>query len=280
MRQALLIVNGASGSADAISRDQIGDCLAKNSWTIGTTFDCREDQIPNASSLAGTNTELVIILGGDGTLHSILPRFEKWTGAVLTLPGGTTNLLCHELYNEGEVESALELFCQGKLVTRRRNCIRWDDEIALTEVLAGPGARWSEVREEMRDADIGSAIGTAMDIIGEGISGPGMLVTDPAQGREDGYAGVRLIPGATGIAIEGYGLDEIGEILSQGTAILRRNFREGPHDDLVGAPEVALESADGEPMALMVDGERRECGPQMRFSLAPFELDLLGLPND
>ncbi len=41
--------------------------------------------------------DLLIIYGGDGTLHYLLPELTEWGIPVMMLPGGTTNVLVQEL---------------------------------------------------------------------------------------------------------------------------------------------------------------------------------------
>jgi YegS/Rv2252/BmrU family lipid kinase len=41
--------------------------------------------------------DLLIVYGGDGTLHYLLPEAAEWEIPVLVLPGGTANVLVHEL---------------------------------------------------------------------------------------------------------------------------------------------------------------------------------------
>ncbi len=41
--------------------------------------------------------DLLIIYGGDGTLHYLLPEVTEWGIPVMLLPGGTANVLVHEL---------------------------------------------------------------------------------------------------------------------------------------------------------------------------------------
>lgn len=44
-----------------------------------------------------SDCDLLIIYGGDGTLHYLLPEAAEWGIPVLVLPGGTANVLVHEL---------------------------------------------------------------------------------------------------------------------------------------------------------------------------------------
>jgi hypothetical protein len=104
-------------------------------------------------------------------------------------------------------------------------------------------------------------------------------LSGPQAGREDGYAGLRFCPKADGIAIEGFAAEGLGDYLQQGMAILKRDFREGPHDDLGVVPSVECRSLEGDPIPLMIDGERSEGSSSIRFSLDRLDVDLLGIAD-
>ena len=167
----------------------------------------------------------------------------------------------------------------GNLIPTRRGCIRTSQGTALIEVLAGPGATWSDVREEIRDGTVGDAANKAMAALRQSTVGPMVAVANPLIGRPEGYSGIRLHPSSAGkpagFVVEGYGPDTVADYLLQGLALLRRNFRDGPHEDLGVHAEILCRSVEGAPIPLMIDGERRDGGPEERFSLAPFALDLL-----
>ncbi|MFN6935132.1 MAG: diacylglycerol kinase, partial [Tsuneonella sp.] len=205
---------------------------------------------------------------------------EGFSGKVLPLPGGTFNLLCREIFGERDALQIIDLLAKGQLDVRRRTCIRGDgDTLALCELLAGPGAKWADVREEMRDANVGEVIAKGWDAAATSTVGPMVAVVEPDVGRDEGYAGIRLCPRADGIAIQGYGAEGIGDYLQQGLAILKRDFREGPNDDLGKAPAVECRSLEGDPIPMMVDGERSEGGASLRFSLDTLDVDLLGITD-
>ena len=76
-----------------------------------------------------------------------------------------------------------------------------------------------------------------------------------------------------------YEVEKAGYRGAQGLAILKRDFREGPHDELGRARTVAVRSLEGEDIPLMVDGERSEGGAHLGFSLDTLDVDLLGLAD-
>lgn len=267
-----LVVNEASGSWSAEAVEGVRAALAGAGRPVARQVDARDGPLDPAR-LDRAGVAVIAVLAGDGTINAVANALEGWRGALLALPGGTANLLARALHGEDDPARIAARF--AALAPVRRPCIRWPGGAALVEVLAGPGAQWSEVREELRDGGVAPLAEKAVKAIRQSTTGPLVALTDPPLGRADGYPGVRLAVGDAGMSVDGYGAETLGDLLKQGLALLRRDFREGPHDVLGTHPSVACRSLGGEPLALMVDGERREGAVQERFSLAPFALDLL-----
>lgn len=273
-----LIYNGASGSHDEAALAELVSALAAAGHAPDKMLDCK-DGTPDAAAAEAESLGLIVIHGGDGTLSRTIGGLEGFSGRVLPLPGGTFNLLARTMFGERNALEIAALLAQGRLSPQRRPCIRGEGVLALAELLAGPGAKWADVREELREANLGEVIVKGWDAATTSTVGPMVVLTRPEKGREDGYAGVRLVPTRRGMAIEGYAAEGLGDYLQQGIAILKRDFREGPHDKLGRRRKVALRSLTGEPIALMVDGERSEGGPALRFSLDTLGVDLLGIAD-
>jgi hypothetical protein len=273
-----LIYNGASGSHDDQAlRDLLG-ALAAAGHAPARVVDCK-DGTPDAAEADAARVGLVVIHGGDGTMSRTLRDLEGFPGAALALPGGTFNLLARELFGERDPLAIVGLLAAGALSRVRRTCIRGDGVLALAELLAGPGAKWADVREGLRDSNIGEVIARGWDAAANSAVGPMIAVTQPARGRAEGYAGVRLCPRPQGMTIDGYAAEGLGDYVQQGIAILKRDFRDGPHDELGAARAVTCRSLAGEPIPLMVDGERSEGASELAFSLDTFDCDLLGIAD-
>jgi len=232
---------------------------------------------PGRAALEQAGVTELAVFGGDGTVGSVATRLEGWGGTLLVLPGGTANLLARALHGERDAPAIAANF--QRLDRARRPCIRsqrpgGEQLVALVEVLAGPGATWSDVREGLREGAVSEVAGAAVAAIRQSTTGPMVALVDPPLGRADGYSGIRLEVATGGLTVEGYGAETVGDYLKQGIALLRRNFREGPHDELGRHRAVLCRSLEDAPIPLMVDGERREGGAEQRFSLAEFALDL------
>ena len=271
--RACLIVNAASGSNTPEACDALGSGLKAQGIAIARTVAVPDDALPTPAELDAAGISLVAIYTGDGTLRSALTGLEEWGGAVLVLPGGTTNLLSKALHGDRPFEEILAEL--PRMQRRRRPCLRSEAGAAVIEVVAGPGAKWSDVREGLREGDVAAVASTAVDAAQASAGGSTVVLSQPNLGKPEGYSGVRLTPTREGIEVEGYGAETIADYFAQGIALLRRDFRSGPHDDLGFHPSVRCVSVDGSPIELMLDGERDCGGPEMQFSLAELKVDLL-----
>jgi hypothetical protein len=203
----------------------------------------------------------------------VVSGLEGWGGRILVLPGGTANLLCRSLHGECDAVAIVAKLPQMRPL--RRPCIRTSQGIGLIEVLAGPGATWSDVREELREGNLPGVATSSLTAIRQSTTGPLVAVVLPPLGKAEGYSGVRLEAAADGMLVEGYGVETVADYLKQGVALLRRDFRQGPHEDLGVEREVVCRSLGGDPIELMIDGERRTGALEERFSLAELAVDLL-----
>lgn len=275
--RACLIVNGASGSNTPEACEALRSGLTAHGIEVARSIAIPDDVLPRGEELDADGIGLVVIYTGDGTLRSALARLQGWSGAVLVLPGGTTNLLSKAIH--GDRPFAEILAALPDMRRHRRPCLRLGDDMAVIEVVAGPGAKWSDVREGLRDGDVAVVAATAVEAAQASAGGSTVVLSQPDIGKREGYSGVRLTPTADGIEVEGYGAGTIADYLAQGMALLRRDFRTGPHDDLGFYPDVHCASVDGSPIELMLDGER-DCGPpDLQFSLAELDVDLLTTAN-
>lgn len=268
-----LVSNSASGSNtdDAVAQLRLN--LETQGLTVERHILFPDENLPTKAELTAADQSLVVIYTGDGTLRSLLTSLEGWSGAILVLPGGTTNLLSKALHGDRPLEDILADLQHVRRI--RHQCIRSEAGSAVIEVLAGPGAKWSDVREGLRHGDVATVAGTALEAVQASAGDSRVAIREPALGNEGGYSGVRLTPLEEGIAIEGYGAETIADFLRQGVALLQRDFRNGPHDELGLCKTLTCASVDGSDIELMLDGER-VCGPStITFSLAELDVDLL-----
>ncbi len=272
-RSFTLVVNCRSGSYD---RDVIDAILASASELgCGRTREIRipEDECPGPGDL--DEHEMLAIYAGDGTVNATITGLYGWSGAILVLPGGTMNLLAKRLHGDAQWHEILEKVARGDARRVRPNIVRTSQGDALAGVMAGPGTSWNEVREAMRDIDMGGIAAGTVSAFGETTSGARIAIADPQIGRAEGYPMIEVFPAAEGLDVQAYHADHAGEFIVQLGALLKRDFRNGPHDSYGPLEKFYFEASDGGPMGLLLDGEPVPAGPREELAVVPCEVDLL-----
>ena len=274
-RPIWLVNNASSGSNDEAALAALQDCCGANGFRVAYRSVFPEQDLPTPAMLDAGGIDRVAVFAGDGTINSLLACLAGWSGAVLVLPGGTMNLLYHRLHGDRTMEDVIAAVAAGDARMRRPGVIRSPFGTAYAGMLAGPGTSWGKVREAMREAAVADLAAGAVEAIENSLAGDMIACREPALGRAEGYPLVSLTPHDDGMEVEAYHAETPGQYLVQAWALLRRNFRAGPHDVLGLARTVRLASTEGEAFGLLVDGELVEAAAEVEFTLAACEVDLL-----
>lgn len=272
---AWLLTNAESGSNSPEAVEELRVCLAQNGISIGRVIAFPDENLPVPADLDAAGIKLLVVYTGDGTLNAVLAKLAGWSGAVLVLPGGTMNLLSKRLHGDYAPADIIGVVAAGGSRRRRVNRISGECGAAYAGLLAGPGTHWGTVREAMRQGDIAAVASGAAEALAKSTGETTVRAIDPPLGSREGYPLIDLTPGEHGIQINGYSAATPGELAQQGWALLRRRFREGPHDRLGIVDEVTLENIDGSPVEVLLDGESCDGGPRVTFRVALSEVDLL-----
>ena len=262
-----LVTNPASGSNTPDAVEAIGSALCP-----ARTIAFPNDPLPTRADLESAGVGTLAVFTGDGTINSAAAALEGWGGALLVLPGGTQNLLSKALHGDRSLDAILADLPNARR-TRRRG-IRTSQCMSLIEVLTGPGAMWADVREGVRDFDLGAIAETFSSALRETRDGPGVTIANSASAKAEGYRALRIAPEGSGLLAEGYDFADFADFAAQGFAMLvKRDFRQGPHDDL-GHFDMIDCSSSG-PIALMIDGERRQGKTAEKFERIMFPVDFI-----
>ncbi|AKM11226.1 diacylglycerol/lipid kinase family protein [Croceicoccus naphthovorans] len=270
-----LIVNPDSGSYDEKAFDALTQCCGDNDLTLDRVIQFPKDDLPTAAELDAAGIEMVTIYTGDGTINALVTQLYGWGGSILILPGGTMNLLAHRLHGYVDVDHIVARLSRGTVRRERPHVVRCDAGDALAGLMVGPGTAWNTVREAMRHGDIVGIAGGAAEAIGQSTSGSMVKLVEPVSADAEGYPLILMNPEPGTIRVEAYHAETVGEYAQQGVALLKRDFREGPHDDLGQFTDMTLASEDGSPLQALVDGEPADLPPRARFSIVPCEVDLI-----
>jgi hypothetical protein len=275
-----LVTNASSGSNGADALDALEDCCREHRFVLKRRTRFPDEDLPDPASLDAEGFRTVAVFAGDGTVNTLLTRLRGWGGAVLVLPGGTMNLLYRRLHGERTVEQTIAEVARGEARRIRPGIIRCAQGDGYAGVLAGPGTSWGEVREALREADLPELASSAVRAIEETLAGELIACAEPQLGRAEGYPLIDLTPRGGEIEIAAYYADSADEYLEQAWALLRRNFREGPHDVLGRASRLRLAGANGGSFGLLIDGEQAPPAVEAEFRLVPCEVDLIATEPD
>lgn len=270
-----LLVNSRSGSNTDAAIDALHSCCARSGFEIKRQIAFPEEDLPTLEDLDDAGIARLVVFTGDGTLNAAITTLYGWGGEIVVLPGGTMNLLCKRLHEDAELDTIVERIASGAYRRIRPLVARCEKGDAMAGLLAGPGTAWASVREAMRDFDLsGMAEGTG-DALAETTGGSMVRCLDPNRGHNDGYPLLEFTPGHRGLQLDAFHAEHMGELLQQGFALLRRNFRQGPHTRLGLSDRFVLQSADGTPIEILIDGEPATLPSRATFEVAPCEVDLL-----
>jgi len=270
-----LVCNKASGSNDEDALAELAAAFAAAGYPLDRKICFPDEPAPKPSQLDAEGVDILAVFAGDGTTHAVVTGTYGWGGAVLVLPGGTMNLLAKRLHGE---HSALEIVARlARSVPRRvrPNVVRTRHGDGLSGALAGPGAVWNDVREAMRANDVGEFVSTAAAAITRSSNAPGVVGRGIDCTREGGYAAITVTPTDAGLETKGYYAETIGDYAGQGLALLGRNFRNGPHDDIGVFDELTIETVEEGTIDLLIDGEPFSGGTEELYQNAACEVDLL-----
>lgn len=271
-----LVVNARSGSNSDAARDALERSLAIRGLRPDKTIEFPAEDLPTRADLGSAGVERLVVFTGDGTLNAVIDKLSGWDGEVLVLPGGTMNLLNARLHGaDTSCEEILDCIARGACRRVRPMMASCKAGSAHAGLLVGPGTAWAEVREAMRDFDVaGVARGTG-EAFAETTSGSRVRMVEPSIGHADGYPLIELTPSHRGLQVDGFRPESAGDFLQQGWAMLRRRFREGPHERLGLHDRLVIENCAGEPLEVLLDGEPATLGTSAEFSVAECPVDLL-----
>lgn len=279
-RPIWLVTNAASGSNAEEALQALERCCGANGFSIARRSTFPEDDLPSPGALDRAGIDRVVVFTGDGTINALISGLAGWSGAVVVLPGGTMNLLYHRLHGERAMEETLAAVARGAATACRPAVIRSRSGEAYAGVLAGPGTSWGRVREAMREYAVIELAASAVTAIEETLNGEMIACAEPPLGRPEGYPLINLSPAAEGIEVTAYHAENAAQYLEQAWALLKRNFREGPHEVLGLAKRLRLKSTEGQPFGLLIDGEPADAGSDEEFWLATCEVDLVATEAD
>jgi diacylglycerol kinase family enzyme len=153
-----VIINTSSGSCDLESEQKMLSVLTE-AGLVEPKVWCGEAKEMERffAEAAGQKLELLIVLGGDGTIRTAAEACAEKGSYLIPLPGGTMNMLPRALYGNASWEEALKktltapstkLLSGGRVANKR----------FFIAAMVGAPALWTQPRESMREGNIADAV--------------------------------------------------------------------------------------------------------------------------
>jgi diacylglycerol kinase family enzyme len=153
-----VIINTSSGGCDSESEQKMLSILT-GAGAIEPKVWCGEAKEMERffAEAAGQKLEVLIVLGGDGTIRTAAEACAEKGSYLIPLPGGTMNMLPRALYGNVSWEEALK-----KTLTAPSTKVLSGGRVAnkrfFIAAIAGAPALWTQPRESMREGNIADAI--------------------------------------------------------------------------------------------------------------------------
>lgn len=259
------IINTSSGGCrpeseaemlDIMRHAGVGDCKA---WCG------RADQIGRAFADAATHQlEVLIVLGGDGTIRTAAGACAGTDTYLLPLPGGTMNMLPRALYGEAVWQETLKAALADP-ATKTLSGGRVGHELFFVAAIVGAPALWIEAREAARERDIVDVVEKSSVALKAMFDTKVQYSISPEINGEAEVVAVicplvseRMSDSEQALEAAAINLRSAAELLGLATAAALGKWRDDENVILSRTQRVALQS--GRDIPLFLDGERVKVG--------------------
>jgi diacylglycerol kinase family enzyme len=279
-RKVGAIINTSSGGCDSESEIEMLDILKGAGVTNCKTWCGESDQIERAFAEAATHKpEVLVVLGGDGTIRTAAEACAGTGTYLLPLPGGTLNVLPRALYGDSSWQEALKETLANPL-TKELSAGRVGDKLFFVAAVVGAPGLWMEAREAIREGDILNAVGkvgvafqamfdtTIQYFISPEVSGKAEVVTIICPLVSEQLCDSEQTLEAAAIDVE-----NATELLGLATAAAFGKWRDDESVTLTKTRHVTVQSKKDIP--LFLDGERVKMGKEAEITFVPNAVNVI-----
>jgi diacylglycerol kinase family enzyme len=275
-----VIINTSSGGCDSESEAKMLEILKSAGVTNYKTWCGKSDQIKRAFAEAATHRpEVLVVLGGDGTIRTAAEACTETGTYLVPLPGGTLNVLPRALYGDSSWQNALSETLANPF-TKQLSGGRVGDKIFFVAAVVGAPGLWMEAREAIREGDILNAVGKAgaafeamfdtaiQYFISPEVSGEAEVVAVICPLVSEQLSDSEQTLEAAAIDVE-----NATELLGLATAAAFGKWRNHESVTLTKTHQVIVQSKKDIP--LFLDGERVKVGHEAEISFAPHAVNVI-----
>ncbi|GAA1936800.1 diacylglycerol/lipid kinase family protein [Nocardioides marmoribigeumensis] len=295
-RDCLVVANPAAGSIQDDTASRVATAVARSGALEGPLRLVRTEGPGHAAALAaGDPAELVVAIGGDGTVSEVTQVLAGTDRTLCALPAGSGNSTARALWGDRSCDEVTDLLRHGRTRTWRIDLLR----LAELDAVSVLGTSTGFLAQVLADA-------AAYDGVLSGIdryyaAAAGLLSDMPDSPTRVSVDGAVLSDGPTSSVAIGGGrhrarafeflprsvLDDglldvstIEHLTGEATERVAATIPTGDHLDLPGVTyargrEVVVERTDGHPLVAEHDGTVVDVGPRLTASVMPAALTVL-----
>jgi len=152
------VINTSSGGGDSEPDQKMFRILARAGIAEPKVWCGEAKEMERFfAETAGQKLEVLVVLGGDGTIRTAAEACAEKGSYLIPLPGGTMNMLARALYGNVSWEEALK-----KTLTAPSTKVLSGGRVANKQffiaAIVGAPVLWTQPRESMREGNIADAI--------------------------------------------------------------------------------------------------------------------------
>jgi diacylglycerol kinase family enzyme len=274
------IINTSSGGCDSESEAEMLEILKSAGVIIYKTWCGESDQIERGFTEVVTHEpEVLIALGGDGTVRRAAEACTGTGTYLVPLPGGTLNVLPRALYGDSSWQEALKETLTNPL-TKELSAGRVGDKLFFVAAVVGAPGLWMEAREAIREGNILNAVGkagvafqamfdsTIQYFISPQMKGEAEVVAVICPLVSEQMSGSEQTLEAAAIDVE-----NATDLLGLATAAAFGKWRDHESVTLTKTNQMTVRSKKDIP--LFLDGERVKVGNEAQISFAPHAVNVI-----
>lgn len=158
------VINIAGGSCDEGSVARMSEVFAAAGIPGAKVAGVQPDGLEQALTEAAESSDVVVVLGGDGTIRTAAAICGKADRPLIPLAGGTLNMLPHALYGPKPWEKALADTLAAPTTRLVSGGVVEGQPFYCAAVFGAPSL-WADTREALRHGDVAEAAAGAVTAI-------------------------------------------------------------------------------------------------------------------
>ena len=285
-KRVVAVLNPASGGVDTHAEARTKEIFTQAGLPHAEVVSAGPAEIDAALAKAVTEADVLVVLGGDGTIRAAAARCAGFAGFLVPLPGGTMNMLPKALYGTRAWPEALADTLADPHAHDVSGGMAGDHAFFVAALLGAP-TLWTDAREAVRAGHLVEAVEKSLTAARRSLSEPLKYEFTPAmRGAAEAVAVVcpliSKVMNEDERMLEAAAIDPetAGEALRLGFHALFDGWREDP--TVKRAKVKSLRVVGRGPVPAIVDGEKVRMGRvvDIRFTPLAFRALVPGAPEE